>query len=910
MLLDRTDEREALDRLVDAAKGGLSGALVLFGEPGMGKTTLLDYASDCASDLPISRVVGVEAEQDFSFAALHRLLLPFLDRRETLPQPQRDALASVLGLASPSPVNPFLIGLATLTLLADAASERGLLCVVDDSQWIDSESLQAVAFAARRLRADGIALLFGLRTSGEAHPALAGIPSLEIAGLPDGASLDLLSTVVPGPLDSRIAADVVRETGGCPLALVELAHELTADQWVGVNRVSEPIPISGRLEAHFRRRVETLTPDSQLFLLVAAAESSGDPSVVRRAALQVGCDRNSELDAVAEHLLATEPRVQFRHPLIRSAVYTGASPRDRQRVHQALADSLDRNRDPDRWAQHLAAITTGYDDQLAAHLEAGAKRARDRGGFVAEASLMAQAAALTENTALRSQRLLVASGAALTAGAPARAATLLDQARQGSTDPYLLARAQQLDGHLHVATMRGAVAPSLFLGAARQFLSFDQDMARVVVCDALSAFLNSQYLTQDVTGAEIASVAFTSLRKDAQDSLRDLLLHGIAVLLTSGYPEAVPPLRRSGQMISDGSASVEEILHFHTYGYLAEDLCDEQMFIAWSESLEALARTHGASYSLLVGLIARGTHQIRAGQFSAAEQCFAECLEVIRASGTHGLALYSVMDVELLAWRGDESGARSAAKTLIEIGESIGVARLIFQAHHALAVLELGAGNYSEALTAAQFCLDRQAIGWTTLALPLVVEAGLRSGDRITAERALSELDLRATTTATPWALGLLRRAQALMMADDSAAEELFEASIAHLEQTLIVTDLALAHLSYGEWLRRQRRRVDARVQLRMAYEAFENMGAVGFAERALAELLATGERVSRRSLTTTNDLTPQELKIAQLASGGATNPEIAAHLFLSTSTVDYHLRKVFRKLGITSRRQLGRSLF
>jgi DNA-binding CsgD family transcriptional regulator len=908
MILDRVDERADLDRLLDAAKGGLSGALVLHGEAGMGKSTLLDYAAQVAPPLPLIRIAGVEAEQDFSFAALHRFLQPFLDRLDRLPSPQSDGLASAFGLASHSPAQPFLIGLATLTVLADVASAQGLLCIIDDSQWIDSESLHAIAFAARRLQADGIAILFGLRTSAELNLALAGLPMLEVSGLPEGAAYDLLSSVVSGPLDPSVARQVVDETSGCPLALTELADELTAEQWVGVDRVSAPIPIGQRLEVHFSDQVRALSSQAQTFVLIAAAETSGDASLVRKAALELGCERDSELDAVHARFLTTAPQVQFRHPLIRSAVYVGASAVDRKRVHRALASSIDRSTDPDRWAQHLAAITMGYDAQLASDLEAGANRARERGGFVAEASLLAQAAQFTEQTELRATRLLDATAAALNAAAPDRARTLLDQARLRTNDPHLLARAQQLEGRLYVTMLQPAGSPALFLAAARHFLTVDPGQARQLMLEAFDAFLSTHYFTVDTDGTELAELALATQQPGTSRDLKALLLDGTALLLAVGYVESASDLHEAARLMREGFVSSEDAIRWGSYGArIADELWDDRTYIAWVGHVESVSRSQGALFALRNSLISLSVHNVRVGKFSDAQAYFSDCLDMIRATGgMDGLMLdiYKPLNVELQAWRGDDAETRSSVKSLIEMGQMIGMATSQCLGYHALAILELSAGRYDEALRAAEFLTDHNAIGYRSLALPIVVEAGLRSGDRAAAERALNELAVRATASSTPWALGVLKRSQALM-SDDSEAEQLYEQAICHLEQSLVVTELALAYLSYGEWLRRRKRRIDARVQLRKAHEAFATMGAANFAERARTELLATGEHVNRPAAEAGSDLTPQELKIAQLASRGETNPEIAAQMFISTSTVDYHLRKIYRKLGITSRRQL-----
>ena len=641
MLLDRSDERAALDRVVGTASNGLSGSLVLHGEVGMGKTALLDYAGEVAP-MQVIRIAGIEAEQDFSFAALHRLLQPSLDRIDRLPGPQRDGLSSAFGLASRSPADPFLIGLATLTLLADAAAERGLLCIVDDSQWIDLESLQAMTFAARRLQADGIALLFGLRTTAEISLDFAGLPALEISGLPKAAAHELLSTVVEGPLDSRVAQNIVEQTSGCPLALMELSHDLSAAQWEGADRVEEPLPISRRLEAHFHRQVEALPRGVQMFLLAGAAETSGDVLLVRKAAFAVGCDRDSEAIAVQAHLLtATEPVIEFRHPLIRSAVYTGATPADRRQVHRALADSIDRAADPDRWAQHLAAIATGYDDQLATHLEAGATRARDRGGFAAEASLLTQAARYTEQPEERSRRLLEASAATFNAGASTRARALLREACADLTNPYLQAQAQQLDGRLRVFMIQPGRAPASLLSAAQQFLPLDAQRHRESLLEAIEAFLNAQHFTVDTDRESLARAALVARGSDSARSLADLLLDGSALLLAERYVDAVEDLRKAAGLLRDGPVSLEESIRWAAFGMvIANELWEDRTYIAWIENVEAVARKLGALVALQWCLVGLAVHQVRIGNFSGADAYYVESLEMTAATG--GIASLAV----------------------------------------------------------------------------------------------------------------------------------------------------------------------------------------------------------------------------------------------------------------------------
>jgi DNA-binding CsgD family transcriptional regulator len=907
-LLDRIEERALLDALLDEAREGTSGALVLHGEAGMGKTALLDYAADRARDLQLVRVSGIEAEHEFGFAALHRLLVPFLGQVGSLPPPQRQALEAAFGLSVQDPADLFMVALATLTLLADAASSHGLLCLVDDVQWIDRASLQALAFVGRRLSKDGVALILGMRSSDAALSALSGLPTVEIKGLPDDAAIELLSQVVPGSLDPHIARRVVSETSGCPLALAELAEELTATQWVGASHLSEPIPISRRLEAHFRRQVDILPPEVQTFLLVAAAETSQDPVLVRRVATQLGCGSGVEELAISERLLTTEPQVEFRHPLIRSAVYAGASGEERRRVHHALAAALDKTAEPDRWAQHLIGSASGPNDTLAAEVEEAAHWARNRGGYAAEAFLLSHAADLTEDLSHRSARLLKASAAALNAGEPTRAEALLSRARSGLSDPILMAEAQQLNGRLRVPLVQPSAAPALLLDAARQFLPFDVERARESLLEAFDAYLISAHLTIETDGVEIAELARTTAKPTRRHRLADHLLDGTSLLLAKGYVEAIEEFRDAARIMRDAPISMEEITRWGAYGVIvSNELFDDRTYSEWAHRVESMTRDAGALLVLLFTLFALAQQKIRIGDFSAADAHYEESLEIVAAIG-QPVDPYRLAKVELLAWRGDEADTRAAAKACIDVGTAIGSATVVFQAYRAIAILELGAGNYADALRAAEFATVQKAIGWTNQSLPLLVEAGVRSGDREAAMRALAELQMRATASGTPWALGLLARSQALL-SEDATAEHFFQAALEKLADTAVVIDLAHTRLLYGEWLRRQKRRVDARVQLRSAYEQFSSMGAMKFAERSRLELAVTGEHVRPRTVGYTSELTPQERQIAELASTGETNREIAAKLFISANTVDYHLRKVFQKLGIASRRQLARAL-
>jgi DNA-binding CsgD family transcriptional regulator len=901
VLLGRGTELGILARLVSATADGISGALVLYGEAGMGKTTLLDFAAKQDPTIRSIRIAGIEAESEISFAALHRLLLPLLDEIDRLPVNQRNALESALGLTSQVPADLFLVGLATLSLLAEYAGPCGLLCVIDDAQWLDPESMQALTFVARRLMADKIAMTFGLRTSTRPSPAFAGIDTIEIGGLDDSAAAQLLSISVPSSMSGPIVRRIVADTKGCPLALIELATELSAEQWIGADPLLEPVPIGRRLEDHYCRRVNQLPKTTQIFLLVAAAETTGERDLVRSVAANLGCDADAEGLAVKEQLLIVHPRIFFRHPLIRSAVYAGALPSDRRRVHLALANSTNRETNPERRARHLAAIATGPDSELASEFESAARQASERGGFATQVSLLAQSAELTEDPKLRSRRFIGSATAALDGGSIGQANALLARARQGLSDPLLLATAQYVEGRLGIAMLQPTAAAHL-LSAARQFLPLDMEQARASLVEAFDACFISEHLTEDTNPDEIAQVAFSTQKSGQDQSLSDLLLDALALRCGVGYVAATSALRAAGHRLSNGPVSREETARWHMFGIIiANELLDDRMYASWVSRVENVARESGALLALQYILIAAAEAQLRNGEFSLAETTFAEIVEITTA--IRGVSL-RLMNVTLLAWRGDEPGTRSAAKLLIDGGRAFGSPGAVRVGYRALSIFEIGAGRYREALHAAQSAIDHEPIGGVSDMLPLVIEAASRCGEQRVAERALAELVERAEASATPWALGVLARSRALL-ADDSDAQSLFEEAIAHLRRTMMVVELARTKLVYGEWLRRQNLKSDARIQLRAAHGTFESIGAAGFAGRSRAELLATGERVRRRSVQTQSELTDQELQIARLASEGATNPEIAGRLFLSPSTIDYHLKKVFRKLDITSRRQL-----
>jgi DNA-binding CsgD family transcriptional regulator/tetratricopeptide (TPR) repeat protein len=902
-LIGREQEREALDDLLDAVEDGFGRACVLHGEPGMGKTRLLEYATETRPQIPNVWVTGVEAEKDLGYAALHRLLRRFLPRTAQIPARQRDALDAAFGLVADAPRDRFLVGLATLTLLADVAVHEGLICVIDDAQWIDEDSLVVLAFVGRRLAADRMALLFGLRDTETPTPALAGLPTVSIQGLPDDVALELLATqvdVVDGDLGRRIVA----ATSGCPLALLELASELTEDQLRGAGVLSEPLPIGRRLEEHFHRQVLDLNQGAQRFLLVAATETSGDAALIRRAAAEIGAGAQAEDDATSSGLLTASSVVAFRHPLIRSAIYAGAPAELRRTAHNVLAANIDRESDPDRRARHLAAAARGPDEGLALELEQAAERARRRGGYSAEASFLLQAGQLTPDRQARATRLLSAATAALNAGLPQRAESMLEQARAGLQDPLLLAEALHLEGRLCVPLLNIPMAVGTLLDAARSFGPINPGQAREVLLEAANAGLVSQQFTVGAARHDVAELSLATSPKDPSDrTLTDELLDGAALLQRMDYARAVPHLRDAAETLARGSVSDDDILSRYSFGdMVANELWDEQVLERWSCRVEEFAREHGALFALQYALLALARADVRAGRFAAAEAHYDEAVEITRAKG--GVPVLELFKVDLHAWRGDELETVQSATSLIELGSEFGLGTSVLIAHRALALLALSSGRYSDALNSVRPLVDQNHPAWTCHALSLAVEAGARSGDLEVAARCLEQLRERTTAAGTPWALAQLAQSQALMTGT-AEAEDLFIEAISLFERTTVMTELVYAHLHYGEWLRRQNRRQDARKHLTVAHDRFSAMGAHGFAARAQIELAATGAKVRQRSVETQNDLTPQEAQVARLAAAGATNSEIGARLFISASTVDYHLRKVFRKEGISSRREL-----
>jgi DNA-binding CsgD family transcriptional regulator len=909
-LVDRARERAALDVLLDAVRHGLSGTLVLRGEAGIGKTALLEWAIGSANDFRVVRALGIESEMELGFAGLHQLVVPFLSRLERLPTPQRHALASAFGLIAGGPPDRFQVGLATLTLLADAAADEPLLCVIDDTQWLDLESAEVLGFVARRLYADRIAFLFAIREPTERRVSLAGLAELPVGGLTDPDAHALVASVATGPVDGQVSQRIIAETQGNPLAILELTAELTPRQLGNTMLLPDPLPIGSRLQQRFIRQLKGVPAATQTLLLLAAAEPSGDAVVLWRAAKALGLDRRALAPAEANRLLVVGPQVAFRHPLIRSAIYYSAPAAERRRMHEELAAATDTTTDPDRHAWHRAAAAIEPDEDVAAELAQCGQRAQRRGSYSSAAAFLSRAAELTPDPGIRAQRLVAGAEGALMTGAPDRAQALLDEAMPELKDPLQHARARSLDGGVRVALGHGGETASILLEAARSMAPFDVTLARQTLLAALEGAI---YIHPAMTGPVLREIAYQAKALPPRQTPArppDFLLDGYAALIMNGYPTGAPLLRQAIQPMANAELDATDgIRWLGLVSLAAQSLFDDVALHRLATRWVRLAREHAALTILPIALSYLSGAELAAGRLKECESLGEQSREISAATGNPGmLGAAARGNAYLLAWRGKEAEARSRAAAQLVNALERGQTGLVHFARYALMVLELGLGRYQAALENALPVYEDDPPAAGSWVLPNLVEAAARSGRESVARDALNRLTERAEVSGTPLALGLLARTRALL-AMDAEPEAFYRESIDQLGRCTARPELARSHLLFGEWLRRQGRRRDARDELRTAYDMLASMGLDAFAERARVELLATGERARKRTVETHDELTPQERQIARLVRDGARNQEIAAQLFISPSTVQYHLVKVFRKLGVTSRTQLARVL-
>ncbi|MQY11987.1 hypothetical protein SRB5_21150 [Streptomyces sp. RB5] len=898
-LRGRRTECAALDRLVAAVRAGGSSVLVLRGEAGIGKTALLEYVRDSATGVRTAWAAGTEAESELAFGGLHQLCAPYLDRLDRLPEPQRGALATAFGLSAGPVPDRFLVGLAVLNLLADAAGEEPLVCLVDDAQWLDEVSAQTLAFVARRLDAEPVGLVLTVR---EPHPGPGPehLPHLVIQPLDDSDSRALLDSVVPGLLDARVRERIVAEAGGNPLALLELPKGLTPMAGGFGRPDARP---AGGVEESFVRRIRALPAGTRLLLLTAAAEPTGDPELLALAAglLGVAADAAPAEDA---GLITLGARVRFRHPLVRSAAYRAADPADRRRAHRALAGATDAGTDPDRRAWHLSHAATGQDEDVAAGLERSAGRAAARGGVAAAAALLERAAGLTPDPARRGLRALAAAGATYEAGAYDSALTLLDAAGLCPLDEGAAARSELLRGRIAFASRSAGAALPLLVAAGRRLEPLDAALARETYRDALYAALTAGRLPAGVQLTDVAE-AVLAAPPGPRPERDDLLLAGLATVTTEGYAAGVPMMRRALAAYRDADLTGDEALGWLPFACrMAHNAWDFDTWSVLSERLTRLARETGSLSVLPSALLLRLSNRVYAGDLATAGKLVAEAATIAEVTGSRFIARYGALVLE--PWRGREESTLRVVEALTRDAALADEGKVATAGQWACAVLYNGLGRYEEAYTAAEAgCANPQELGLALASTIELVEAAARSGRAERAADTARELTEMAGASGAPWALGAAACARA-QVAEGPAADALYREAVGHLEVSGAGMTLVRTRLRYGEWLRRQGRRVDAREHLGAAYEEFGRMGAEAFAERARRELEATGRTVRKRTVETHTELTPQEAQIARLAGDGLTNAEIGAQLYLSTHTVEWHLRKVFAKLGITSRRRLG----
>ena len=902
-LFGRRDECEVLDGLLEQARDGRSAVLVVRGEAGAGKTALLDYAVQKAADLQVARAVGVESEMELAFAALHQLCGPMLDRLDRLPGPQRAALSTAFGLAAGPPPDRFLVGLAVLSLLSEVAAGRPLMCLVDDAQWLDRASAQALAFAARRLRAESVLVVFATR---EPAPDFHGLPELVVGGLRQADARALLAAVVRSPLDRRVMERIVAETRGIPLALLELPRELSPAQLAGGFGLPEVLPAPDRIEDSFLRRIEQLPEPTQMLLVIAAADPTGDAVLVWRAAGQLGLGAEAAGAAESAGLLEIGAQVRFRHPLVRSAVYRAASRDDRQRAHRTLAEAIDPLVDPDRRAWHRAQAAAGPDEDVAAELEQSAGRAQARGGLAAAAAFLERSAELTVDPARRAARLLAAAQAKYLAGAPDAARALLAAAEAGPPDALLRARMGLLRGQLAFGSGNSADASALLLKTAQRLERLDPRLARETYLDALAAGIFVGRLAGEAGLPEIARAA-RAAPAAPQPRAPDLLLDGLAILITDGYEAGTPVAQRAVSAFRDPGLAVEDVMRWSfVAAHTAHDLWDDEGWEALSTRHLQLARDVGALGLLPIAIAQRAGMHLHAGEFAAAATLVEETQAITEATGAD-LPPYSAL--ALAAWQGHADEAtrliRATLNRVTARGEGMGLSLTLYTS----AVLHNGLGRYRDALDAAERASAYpQELGFANFALVELVEAAARSGEDAHAADAAERLARTTGPSQTPWGQGVQARSRALVSEGDEAGQ-LYREAIDQLGRCRGVMALARAHLVYGEWLRRGGWPAKARTQLRTAYQIFAATGAEAFAERTRRELAATGETVPRPPAAVRGELTAQEGQIARRARDGCSNSEIGAELFLSPRTVEWHLRKVFTKLGISSRRELQAAL-
>ncbi|WP_319452816.1 MULTISPECIES: helix-turn-helix transcriptional regulator [unclassified Mycobacterium] len=911
VLRGRPTECETLRKLVTDVRSDGSRVLVLRGEAGVGKTALLEYVAEQAAGFRVARVSGVESDMELAFAGLQQLSAPLMDRIEELPEPQREALNVAFGRGVGPTPDRFLVGLAVLSIMAAAAADQPLLCVVDDAQWLDQVSVQTLGFVARRLLAEPVVLVFAVR---DRPDVLAGLPELVIDGLSDADARELLESVMVGGIDPLVRDRLVAETRGVPLAILEVPRSVSATELAGGFWISGKRSSTAAIEDDFVRRIQALPAQTRRLLLVAAAEPVGDAALFLAAAAQLGIPVDALGPAEAAGVIELGPRVRFHHPLMRSAAYRAADLTERRAVHRALAEATDPQSDPDRRAWHAANAAAGPDDGVAADLEASASRAQSRGGVAAAAAFLERAAILTADPNLRGSRAIAAAHAKREAAAPEAAYELLALAELAPLSKLEYAQVVRMRAQMEFVRSRGGAEGALrtgeaaaqLLSAARGLDTLDDDVARATYLEALAAAMYAGRLGEPGLLAEIAAAARKAVARvpELRRSI-DYLLSGMSSRIIDGPGAGSEHLRSALELWNDHAQRGDGKPVMWPFPIAQEsaahELWDDLILEQIATDMVRRARDTGALAVIPPALAYRAGAHVYRGELATAAR-FIEEADAITVSTGYTPAKYHSLN--LAAWRGIPNDAVNLIEAAAADGAAKGEGRLIGLSKFTAAVLYNGLGRYEEAFAAARECCEYEDLGFHSWCLFELIEAAAHLGDQESAGSALPRFEERASAAGNDWGLGMVAGARALL-APNEHAEALFAEAIERFERAHIVLHLARARLSYGEWLRRMNRRVDARKQLSSAYEMFTTMGAQGFAERARRELAATGEKVRKKTVGSGNELTAQEAQIARLAADGLTNSEIGAQLFISTHTVEWHLRKVFAKLGITSRRQL-----
>ena len=899
MLRGRETEQRAIAALLDEAWTSRGGAVVLRGPAGIGKSALLSDAVARAGGMLVLRTQGIQSESDLAFSALHQLLLPIAGLIDRLNPNQATALRVGLGDRPANGRNDrFLVYSATLALVAEAAETQPVLCIVDDAQWLDEESAHAMLFTARRLGVERVAMIFAARDQEEAEFDAPGLPTAALSGLRSDAAQALLEESTGAPVDPEVTAALLEATEGNPLALVELPGALTPAELSGKDPLPASLPVTDGVARAFLGRVRRLAPVVQTFLLVASAEGSGDLGPIQHAALALGCDDEALTSAEASGLVRVRrDRLEFRHPLLRSAVYDAAPTAQRRAVHAALADAMARQGQPDRRAWHRAAAATGPDPAVAEELEKVGERAAERGAPAAASAAFERAAALSSTGETGASRRWRAADQARLAGHHRRALNLLRTARAVTEDPLLVADLDLIRGAVELVSGSTASAEQVLLGAARDVQALDTGRAlQLLVVGAQAAALADHA----EAGVEIGRIAAALPRGQTplEGFFGDLLV-GCGHFLSGDLAAALAPLRRAVRAAPEFEQSMLLTWGSRAAYYIGDD---EAAFQLDSRAV-SLARAAGALGDMLPPLQRLALSEILLGHWSSAAAHGAEAARFANETGQPNMASLPTAWLALLAaYRGDTADLDTQLATADELLAEHPMAVAADTVFWARAVSE---GRAGEAGVAVEHFRRVTSSGISLLASLDRVEVAVQAGQDDQAEEWLSLLVRFAETTAADWAVARVSHCRALLAAAEDAVGH-FELSIAHHRRSHRPFEWARTELAFGELLRRSGHRVDARAHLRTALTTFDELGAQPWAERARQELRASGERIRRAPPTAAAQLTAQELQVTKMVADGLSNREVAAQLFVSPRTVDFHLRNVFTKLGVTSRSQLA----